>query len=166
MDITRNTSIVAALLFTAIAAAADPAPAATPATAAAAEPPYVGEPMALTAEQRQEAAFRVVQHAMDRQRSDKVEDEELIVCMKEKPTGSNVSVINCTTNRFWKKIRSASMSAGIAAGGMTPGGTGAYGSGGGGSARKEDKVMTLSMNDYYKMEKRFGKAPKTEAGKP
>ena len=162
MDITRSISIVAALVFTAMAAAAEPAPA----PVAAAETPYVGEPMELTAEQRQEAAFRAVQVAMDRQRSDKVEDEELIVCMKEKPTGSNVSVINCTTNRFWKKIRSASMSAGIAAGGMTPGGTGAYNAGGGGSARKDDKVMTLSMNDYYKMEKRFGKAPKTEAGKP
>ena len=157
MDIARSTSIFAAILFTTVVAAADPAPA---------EAPYVGEPMELTAEQRQELAFRAVQQGMDRQRSDKVEDEDLIVCMKQKPVGSNVSVINCTTNRFWKKIRASSMAAGMASGGMTPGGTGAYNSGGGGSARKDDKVITLSMNDYYKMEKKFGKVPKADAGKP
>ena len=166
MNITRRSSIVAVIAFSAIASAADPAPTPTTAPAPATETPYVGEPMELTAEQRQEAAFRAVQVGMDRLRSDKVEDEELIVCKKEKPTGSNVSVINCTTNRFWKRIRASSMAAGLAAGGLTAGGTGAYGGGGGGSARKDDKVITLALSDYYKLEKKYGKVPKADASKP
>jgi hypothetical protein len=172
MEPTRRISIVAALLCSGLALAADPAPAAAPATGAApapssaAEAPYVGEPMDLTAEQRQERAFRAVQKGLDTVRSDKAEDADVIVCKKEKPTGSNVSVVNCTTNRNWIKIRAASMASGIAGGGQTAGGTGAYGSGGGGSARKEDKVITLTMNDYYKLEKRFGKAPKETPTKP
>jgi hypothetical protein len=175
MDATRRISIVIALLFSALALAAEPqpaaapasatAPAAAPATAAVLDPVDVEEKQ-LTPEQRQERAFRTVQEGMARERSDKVEDENLIVCKKEKPTGSNMKVINCATNAFWKKIRSSSMAAGIAGGGMTAGGTGAYGSGGGGSAKKDDKVITISVSAYYEMEKKFGKAPKKDDSKP
>ena len=168
MDATRSTFFFVALLGSTIAAAAEPAAAPTTAAAPAttAEAPYVGEPMELTVEQRQEKAFRTIQSGLDKQRSDRVEDQDVIVCKKEKPTGSNVAVINCATNRFWQAIRASSMAAGIAGGGRTAGGTGAYGSGGGGSAKKDDKVITLSLSDYYKLEKRFGKVPKTDAGKP
>lgn len=170
MNATHSTLVVAAFFASAIVAAAEPAapavPATTPAPATTAEAPYVGEPMELTVEQRQEKAFRTIQSGLDKQRSDRIEDEDVIVCKKEKPTGSNVAVINCATNRFWKAIRASSMSAGIAGGGRTAGGSGAYGGGGGGSAKKDDKVITLSLSDYYKLEKRFGKVPKTDAGKP
>jgi hypothetical protein len=167
MDSTRRIGIFVAILCSGPALAADPAaPAAAPAPSTVAEAPYVGEPMELTAEQRQELAFRAVQKGLDTPRSDKAEDAEVIVCKKEKPTGSNTSVVNCATNRYWMKIRSSSMAAGIGGGAQTAGGTGAYGGGGGGSAKKEDKVITLSMSDYYKMEKRFGKAPKEAPTKP
>jgi hypothetical protein len=170
MDITRCIPIAAALALAAIASAAEPAvtpatapaPAAAPATMA----PYEGEPMELNAEQRQEAAFRAVQLGMERKRSDKVEDENLIVCVKEKPVGSNVTVVRCTTNYMWRKIRSASLSSGLGGGSMTAGGTGSYGAGGGGSARKDDKVITMSMGDYYKLEKKYGKVPKADDRKP
>ena len=168
MDATRRSSIVAASLIAGLVCAAEPTPTAAPAPAAApaSEAPYVGEPMELTVEQRQERAFRTVQEGLTRERSDKAEDQELIVCKKEKPTGSNIKVINCATNRFWQKIRSSSMAGGFAAGGLTASGTGAYGGGGGGSAKKDDKVITISVADYYKMEQRYGKAPKAGADKP
>lgn len=161
MSIKRCSPLAIALFSCGLAFAAEPAPA--PATAT--EAPAALDPVEVTAEEkmkRQEAAFRTVQEGMERQRSDKIEDEDLIVCKKEKPTGSNVSVINCATNRFWKRIRSSSMASGMAAAGMTPGGTGAYGAGGGGSAKKDDKVITISLTSYYEMEKRFGKKPKEE----
>ena len=172
MDCTRRSSIITAILCSGLALAADPASA--PATAAAAPAPATAavldpidvQDKALTPEQRQERAFRAVQKGMDTPRSDKAEDAEVIVCKKEKPTGSNVSVVNCATNRYWMKIRSASMASGIGGGGQTAGGTGAYGSGGGGSAKKEDKVITIPLSEYYKLEKRFGKAPKEGSSKP
>ena len=120
------------------------APAAAPGTAA--EAPYVGEPLELTAEQRAERSLRTIQIAMERTRSNSVKDEELIVCVKQMPTGSHRPVINCATNRFWRKIRENSLA-------------GFTGSGGGGSAKKDDKVFTMSVEDYAKLEKRFGKLP-------
>jgi hypothetical protein len=122
------------------------APAVSPSDAPAVEEPYVGEPLELTAEQRAERSLRTIQIALDRTRSNSVKDEELIVCVKQMPTGSHRPVINCATNRFWRKIRENSL------GGFT-------GSGGGGSAKKDDKVFTMSVEDYAKLEKRFGKLP-------
>ena len=120
-----------------------PAPVAAPTT----ETPYVGDPLVLTAEQRAERSLRTIQIARERTRSNSVEDDELIVCLKQTPTGSHRPVINCATNRFWRKIREASLA-------------GFTGAGGGGSARKEDKVFTMSVDDYAQLEKRFGKLPK------
>lgn len=119
-----------------------------------AEPPAQLDPVEVTAEKRMENAFREVQIGLDRVRSSKIEDEEKIVCLKQKPTGSNIPVINCATNRYWDKIRASSLSSGLGAVG------GAVAGGGGGSARKEDKVFTMSMNDYNALQKRFGKLPK------
>jgi hypothetical protein len=117
-----------------------------PGAALAAEPPYVGDPMVLTAEQRAERSLRTIQIALERTRSNSVKDEDDIVCLKQMPTGSHRPVINCATNGFWRKIRENSLA-------------NFTGSGGGGSAKKEDKVFTMSMDDYAKLEKRFGKLP-------
>jgi hypothetical protein len=111
-----------------------------------AEAPYVGEPVTLSAEQRAERSFRTIQIALERTRSNRIEDEDLIVCVKQMPTGSHRPVVNCATNRFWRKIRENSLA-------------GFTGSGGGGSARKEDKVFTISSDDFSKLEKRYGKLP-------
>ena len=112
-----------------------------------AEAPYVGDPVTLTAEQRAERSLRTVQIALERTRSNSVKDEDLIVCVKQMPTGSHRPVINCATNGFWRKIRENSLA-------------GFTGGGGGGSAKKDDKVFTMSVEDFAKLERRFGKLPK------
>jgi hypothetical protein len=119
-----------------------------------AEPPAELDPVEVTAEKRMENAFREVQIGMERVRSDKPEDAEKIVCLKQKPTGSNIAVINCATNRYWQKIRARSLSQGLGAVG------GAIAGGGSGSTNKEDKVFTMSLSDYSALQKRFGKLPK------
>ena len=63
-------------------------------------------------------------------------------------------MINCATNRYWERIRSNSLTNGIG----TVSGTMA--GGGGGSGSKEDKVFTMSLNDYNKLKKQFGALPK------
>lgn len=118
--------------------AADPAP--------QAEAPYVGDPVTLTAEQRAERSLRTIQIALERTRSNSIADEDKIVCLKQMPTGSHRPVINCATNGFWRKIRENSLA-------------GFTGLGGGGSAKKEDKVFTMSVEDFAKLERRFGKLP-------
>lgn len=118
------------------------------------EAPAQLDPVEITAEKRMENAFREVQIGLERIRSSKPEDEDKIVCLKQKPTGSNIPVINCATNRFWEKIRASSLTSGLGAVG------GAIAGGGGGSARKDDKVFTMSLNDYNALQKRFGRLPK------
>ena len=135
-----------------------------------AEPPYVGEPVELSAEQRLERSFHTVQVALQRGRSDLVEDQDQIVCLKQTPTGTHRAVINCATNRFWRQVRESSLSAGLAGvGGARSTGhfaVDAEARGVGGSARKDEKVFTLSLNDYAKLEKRFGKASKEVPDQP
>lgn len=125
-----------------------------------AEPPAQLDPVEVTAEKRMENAFREVQIGMDRVRSSKPEDEEKIVCLKQKPTGSNIPVINCATNRYWDKIRAASLTSGLGAVG------GAIAGGGTGAVKKEDKVFTMSLSDFNALEKRFGKLPKGMRDQP
>ena len=144
-----------------------------------AEAPFVGDPVEVNAEKRTELAFRTVQIALDRSRSDRIEDADLVVCLKQTPTGSHVPVINCATNRFWMRIRAASLANGLAGyesrGG--PGGTdtmkmatasfvqssGLDGVGvprGGGSIKPEDeKVVTIRLSDYNKLKARYGELP-------
>ena len=119
---------------------------ASPTSAPAAEQPAQLDPVTLTAEQKAERNLRTIQIAMERTRSNSVKDEDLIVCLKQTPTGTHRPVINCATNGFWRKIRENSL------GGFT-------GIGGGGSAKKEDKVFTISTEDFAKLERRFGKLP-------
>lgn len=111
------------------------------------------DPVEVTAEQRTESAFREVQVALERIRSDRDEDAEKIVCVKQKPTGSNIPVISCATNRYWNRIREASLQSGLGSIG------GAVGGGGPGAIRTQDKVFNMSMSDYKKLQKRFGKMP-------
>ena len=137
---------VLAFAFTSAAIAAD-IPTEQPSTPEPqAEAPYVGDPITLTAEQRAERSLRTIQIALERTRSNSVKDEDLIVCVKQMPTGSHRPVINCATNGFWRKIRENSLA-------------NFTGSGGGGSAKKGDKVFTMSVEDYARLEKRFGKLP-------
>lgn len=141
----RTTALLPLAFVGLCAAAADT----TPET----EPPAQLDTVEVTAEKRMENAFREVQLGLERIRSDKPEDEDKIVCLKQKPTGSNIPLINCATNRYWSKIRSSSLSTGLGAVG------GAIAGGGGGSARKEDKVFSMSLNDYNQLQKRFGRLP-------
>ena len=124
-----------------------------------AEPPAQLDPVEITAEKKMENAFREVQLGLERVRSTKPEDEDKIVCLKQKPTGSNIPLINCATNRYWEKIRASSLSSGLGAVG------GAIAGGGGGSARKEDKVFSMTVNDFNQLKKRFGSLPKDYADK-
>jgi hypothetical protein len=99
--------------------------------------------------------------------------------LRQTPTGSHVPVINCATNRFWLRIRAASLANGLAGyesrGG--PGGTDtmkmATGSflqsssldgvgvprGGGKIRREDEKVVTLTLSEYNKLKQRFGELP-------
>lgn len=123
-------------------------------TAPAAEPPAALDTVEVTALKRTENAFRTIQLGMERIRSEKTEDADKIVCIRQKPVGSNIPIINCATNRYWERIRSNSLSNGI--------GTvnGAMGGGGGGSGSKQDQVFSISLNDYNKLKKQFGTLPK------
>lgn len=133
------------ILALALCAAASAADGPTPAPEAV-EAPAQLDPVVLTADQRVELSVRVVQIALERGRSDRMEDEGKIVCMKQEAIGSHRQVINCATNRYWRAIRNDSL--------------GSLGGFGGGGAKKEDQVFTMSVDDYYKLEKRFGKLPK------
>lgn len=147
--------------------------------AAPAEPPFELDSVEVSAEKRTELAFRTVQIALERNHSDRVEDADLVVCLRQTPTGSHVPVIDCATNRFWLRIRAASLANGLAGyesrGG--PGGTDtmkmATGSflqsggmdgvgvphGGGMIKREDERVVTLTLSEYNKLKKRFGELP-------
>ena len=147
------------------------------ALAAEAEPPFALDTVEVAAAKRTELAFRTVQIALERGRSDSVEHADLVVCVKETPVGSHVAVINCATNRFWMRVRAASLANGLAAfEGGGPGGdpmkaaTGSFTrssgmdgigvpKGGGAIKREDEKVVTIRLSDYNKLVKRYGELP-------
>jgi hypothetical protein len=149
------------------------------ALAGEAEPPIALDAIEVSAAKRTELAFRTVQIALERGRSDRVEDLDLVVCVKETPVGTHVAVINCATNRFWMRIRAASLANGLAGfeGSAGPAGTdpmkmatgsfvqrsGMDGIGvprGGGTIKREDeKVVTIRLSDFHKLKKRYGELP-------
>ena len=151
----------------------------TDAPTAPAEAPAALDPVEVNAAKRAELAFRTVQIALERGRSDRVEDADQVVCLKQTPVGSHVAVINCATNRFWMRIRAASLANGLAGfessggpvGGDTMGmATGAFmapsgmdsvgvSKGTGPIKREDEKVVTLSLNEYNKLKKRYGELP-------
>ena len=182
MDKTQRFALIASFAC-GIAAPVGAQPAAAPATAA--EPPAQLEQVDVTGEKRVELAFRAVQLGLRRGRSDRMEDADLIVCMKQTPVGSHLPVINCATNRKWSEIRARSLQNGLSglqsAGGPAGGGdimaraTGNMGgnmvnttgiesagpSGDNGAAKRDDdKVLIMSLTDYNKLQKRFGELPK------
>ncbi len=110
------------------------------------EAPYVGDPVTLTADQRVERSLRTIQVGLERSRSDLTADQDIVVCFKQAAIGSHRQVINCATNRFWRSVREDTLAS-------------LGGPGGSGGANKNDKVFTMSADDYYKLEKRFGKLP-------
>lgn len=160
----------------AVGAAAGPVP------VVAEEPPAALDPVEVSAEKRAELAFRAVQIGLERSRSDRVEDQDLVVCIKETPTGTHRPVINCATNRKWAQIRSRSLAGGLSgleanggpgasavnnamarATGAFVGNSGlnasaAYGSNGA-QRRDDDKVLVLSLVDYNKLKARYGELP-------
>ena len=89
--------------------------------AAPAEPPATLDPVEVTAARRAEIAFRTVQLGMLRSRSDSIEAADDVVCLKQTPVGSHVAVINCATNRFWNRVRAASLANGGSFDDITPG---------------------------------------------
>jgi len=153
---------------------------AEPAMAPTQEPPAQLDPVEVTAEKRAEVAFRQVQIALRRGRSDRLEDADLIVCQKMTVVGSHVPLISCATNRYWGKVRARSLQYGLS-GVESSGGpaadfssnimdTGANlqrgaiatsgASGSNGAARSaDDKVVSIKLSDYYKLQKRFGELP-------
>jgi len=166
--------IIAMSLMGAVAAQSD--------AVAKPEPPLALDPVEVNAERRTEVAFRAVQVALERSRSDRSEDADLIVCLKQAPTGSNIPAINCATNRFWNKVRARSLSGGLGsvegvgspamnfgrtAMGNTGGanlprtGVNSVGVAGSNGATKaeDDKVVTLSLSDYNRLKERYGELP-------
>ena len=167
----RSLSIAALFALSAVGAQAGPAE-------PAAEAPVTLDPVEVNAEKRAELAFRTVQLGMLRSRSDSVEAADDVVCLKQTPVGSHVAVINCATNRFWNRVRAASLANGLA--GYQQGGgpagsdvmaqaTGSFvqsaydGIGvpraSGPIKREDERIVTLSVNDYNKLKKRYGELP-------
>jgi hypothetical protein len=170
---TRFVSLALALCAAGAVAAGDAAPA---------EPPAELDPIEVSAEKRAELAFRAVQLGLERSRSDRVADQDLVVCIKETPTGSHRPVVNCATNRKWAQIRSRSLAGGLSgleanggpganainnsmarATGAMVGNSGlnssaAYGSNGA-QKRADDVVLTLPLTDYNKLKARYGELP-------
>lgn len=162
-------------LFILGAAPALAAPAPTP----SAEAPAALDPVDVNAEKRLELAFRTMQLGLERGRSDRIEDADRVACIKQTPVGTHVPVINCATNRQWSRIRAASLANGLAGFENTSGvagsdsmkmATGSFVQSSGmdgvgvpsasGPVKREDaKVVTISMNDYNKLKKRFGELP-------
>jgi hypothetical protein len=165
--------LIPLFLLSSTLALAEPAAA----SAATAEAPAALDPVEVNAAKRAELAFRTVQIALERGRSDRVEDADQVVCLKQTPVGSHVAVINCATNRFWLRVRAASLANGLAgfersagpADGMKMAtasmvsGSGMDGIGvpkGSGPIKREDeRVITLSLNEYNKLKKRYGELP-------
>lgn len=63
------------------------------------------EPVSVQASRVRETAFRTVQVALDRPRSDKAEDADTLVCQKRQRVGTHITKIYCATNRTWNYIR-------------------------------------------------------------
>lgn len=114
--------------------------------------PYEGAPVTVEDDVTPvERAFREVQLGMERIRSSKPEDAEQIVCLKQKPTGSNISQINCATNRYWEHIRANSLGAN--------GGFVGSAAGNSAAAMKDERVFSMTLAQYRSLEKKFGKLP-------
>lgn len=64
--------------------------------------------VSVEASRKRELAFRMVEVALDRIRSDKSEDADVVVCQKRQRIGSHITRIYCGSNRTWNYIRKQS----------------------------------------------------------
>lgn len=72
------------------------------------ETPIVLDDVTVEASRKRELAFRTVEVALERVRSDKAEDADAVVCQKRQRVGSHITKIYCATNRTWNYIRKVS----------------------------------------------------------
>jgi len=70
-----------------------------------AEQAYQLDDIVVNAARRRELAYRFIQVALDRRRSDKAEDADLTVCRKVTRPGSHILQTMCATNSTWLWIR-------------------------------------------------------------
>jgi hypothetical protein len=66
---------------------------------------YALDDVVVNATRRAEVAYRHIQIALERRRSDKLEDADLTVCRKVTRPGSHILQTMCATNRTWNYIR-------------------------------------------------------------
>jgi hypothetical protein len=69
------------------------------------EQPAQLDAVSVEATRKREIAFRTVELALDRVRSDKSSDADVIVCEKQQRVGSHITKIYCASNRTWNYIR-------------------------------------------------------------
>lgn len=72
------------------------------------EAPAELDTITIDATRKVETAYRTVAVALDRVRSDKAEDADVVVCQKRQKIGSHITKIYCATNRTWNYIRKVS----------------------------------------------------------
>ena len=72
------------------------------------EAPAELDTLTIDATRKVETAYRTVEVALDRVRSDKVEDADVVVCQKRQKIGSHITKVYCATNRTWNYIRKVS----------------------------------------------------------
>jgi len=143
--------LLALAAFPAAAAEGGAPPAAAPTTAPVTdEDPYVGDPVEVTAEQRAERAFRTVQIGLERGRSNRPEDAEVVVCERSAAIGSHRTMIRCATNGHWNQLSADSLR-------LMGGAARSLAAGTPKSKAEDSMVISLSGSDYARLEKRFGK---------
>jgi hypothetical protein len=72
------------------------------------EAPAELDTITIDATRKVETAYRTVAVALDRVRSDKAEDADVVVCQKRQKIGSHITKVYCATNRTWNYIRKVS----------------------------------------------------------
>ena len=69
------------------------------------EQPAQLDAVSVEATRKREMAFRTVEVALDRARSDKSTDADVVVCEKQQRIGTHITKIFCASNRTWNYIR-------------------------------------------------------------
>lgn len=123
MDRFARLALVPALAFGLAAGAAEPTPApddlpspeqieqvtkTKPMAGLEEEAPAELDTITIEGSRKVETAYRTVQVALDRVRSDKAEDADVVVCQKRQKIGSHITKVYCATNRTWNYIRKVS----------------------------------------------------------
>jgi len=72
------------------------------------EAPAQLDAVSVDASRKREMAFRTVEVALERVRSDKAEDADVVVCQKRQRIGTHITKIYCGSNRTWNYIRKQS----------------------------------------------------------